>query len=193
MQLSWLAAPEAPAGLVYRPEFVTEDEERALVAALRAIEFSEVKMRGAVARRRSAHFGWLYGYETFRIAPGPPIPEFLLPLRARAAALAHVHADELAEVLLNEYSPGAGIGWHRDAPMFGVVAGVSLLGACRFRFERGEGAERETRAVPLEPRSAYLLTGEARHLWRHSIPPTRTLRYSVTFRTLRTGAGLAGA
>ena len=107
--------------------------------AIRAIEFSEVKMRGAVARRRTAHFGWLYGYETWRIEPGPPIPGFLLPLRGRVGELAGVSADELVEVLLTEYTPGAGIGWHRDAPMFGVVAGVSLLGACRFRFERGQG------------------------------------------------------
>jgi alkylated DNA repair dioxygenase AlkB len=174
-----------PPGFVYRPDFVSEAEERELVAAVGAIEFSDVRMRGAVARRRTAHFGWRYGYETWRIEPGPPIPEFLLPLRARAAALAGVTADELVEVLVTEYRPAAGIGWHRDAPMFGVVAGISLLGACRFRFERGTGAERDTRAAALAPRSAYLLTGEARYAWRHSIPPTKELRYSVTFRTLR--------
>jgi alkylated DNA repair protein (DNA oxidative demethylase) len=175
----------APPGFVYRPEFLSEAEERDLVARLRVIEFSAVKMRGAVARRRTAHFGWLYGYETWRIEPGPPIPEFLLPLRTRAAELASVVAEELVEVLLTEYSPGAGIGWHRDAPMFGIVAGISLLGGCRFRFERGQDAERETRAVTLAPRSAYLITGEARYAWRHSIPPMKELRYSVTFRTLR--------
>jgi len=173
-----------PPGFIYRPEVISETEERELVAAVRAIEFSEVKMRGAVARRRTAHFGWLYGYETWRVEPGPPIPEFLLPLRTRAAELAGVAADDLVEVLVTEYQAGAGIGWHRDAPMFGVVAGISLLGACRFRFERGKGAERKTRAAMLAPRSAYLLTGEARYAWRHSIPPMKELRYSVTFRTL---------
>jgi alkylated DNA repair dioxygenase AlkB len=175
----------APSGFVYRPDFVSAAEEHELVAALRGLEFSEVRMRGAVARRRTAHFGWLYGYETWRIEPGPPIPDALLPLRERAARLAGVSAEDLVEVLLTEYQPGAGIGWHRDAPMFGVVAGVSLLGACRFRFERGTGEARETRAVELAPRSAYLLTGEARDSWRHSIPPTKALRYSATFRTLR--------
>jgi len=183
MQLSMLDA--APPGFMYHPELVSEAEERNLVEAIRGLEFSDVKMRGAIARRRTAHFGWLYGYETWRIEPGPPIPDFLLPLRERAAELAGIAAEALVEVLLTEYSPGAGIGWHRDAPMFGVVAGVSLLGACRFRFERGRGPERETRAVTLAPRSAYLLTGEARALWRHHIPPAKALRYSVTFRTLR--------
>jgi alkylated DNA repair dioxygenase AlkB len=177
----------APPGFVYRPEFVSEVEARDLVDRLRAIEFSAVKMRGAVARRRTAHFGWLYGYETWRIEPGPPIPEFFWPLRSRAAELASVAAEDFVEVLVNEYPAGAGIGWHRDAPMFGIVAGISLLGACRFRFERGEGAERETRAATLAPRSAYLITGEARYAWRHSIPPTKALRYSVTFRTVLHG------
>jgi alkylated DNA repair dioxygenase AlkB len=176
---------DAPPGFLYRPEFVSEDEERRLVEALRAIEFGDVRMRGAVARRRTAHFGWLYGYETWRIEPGPPIPDVLLPLRDRVGALAGVEPERLVEALLTEYRPGAGIGWHRDAPMFGLVAGVSLLGACRFRFERGTADARQTRAVPLAPRSAYLLTGEAREAWRHSIPPAKALRYSVTFRTLR--------
>jgi alkylated DNA repair protein (DNA oxidative demethylase) len=184
MQLSWTMPDDVPPGFVYRPEFVTEAEERDLVEGVRAIDFAEVKMHGVVARRRTAHFGWLYGYETARVAPGPPIPEFLLPLRERVGELAGVAPEALVEILVTEYPPGAGIGWHRDAPMFGDVAGVSLLGACRFRFERGKGEERETRAITLAPRSAYLLTGEARTTWRHSIPPMKALRYSVTFRTL---------
>jgi alkylated DNA repair protein (DNA oxidative demethylase) len=185
MQLPLAMPTDAPPGFVYRPEFVSEAEERDLVEAIRGIEFSEVKMRGAIARRRTAHFGWLYGYETWRIEPGPPIPDFLLPLRERVGALADVAAAALVEVLLTEYSPGAGIGWHRDAPMFGVVAGISLLGACRFRFEHGQSDARETRVATLAPRSAYLLTGDARETWRHSIPPMKDRRYSVTFRTLR--------
>lgn len=185
MRLSWALPDDAPPGFVYRADFVSPAEERDLVDGIRKIEFSEVKMRGAVARRRAAHFGWLYGYETFRIEPGPPIPDFLLPLRERVGELAGVAPDAFVEVLLNEYPPGAGIGWHRDAPMFGVLAGVSLLGACRLRFERGQAAERQTRAVALAPRSAYLLTADARETWRHSIPPTKEPRYSLTFRTLR--------
>jgi alkylated DNA repair dioxygenase AlkB len=178
---------EAPSGFVYRTEVITEDEERGLIARLAALEFGAVAMRGQVARRRTAHFGWVYGYESWRIAPGPPLPEFLHSLRARAAIVAAVDADTLAEVLVTEYPPGAGIGWHRDAPQFGHVIGVSLLAECRMRFQRGRGAARETRAAILAPRSAYVLTGEARSQWQHSIPPVRALRYSVTFRTLRAG------
>jgi alkylated DNA repair dioxygenase AlkB len=201
--LAFDAEPGGPAGFLYRGDFVGGAEEEALVARVRSLPFAEVKMRGQVARRRTVHLGWLYGYEGRAIEPGPPVPEFLLPLRARAAGLAGVDAQDLAEVLVTEYVPGAGIGWHRDAPMFGTVVGVSLLGACRFRLRRARhdpspasaaaatssrrarGAAWETRDVTLAPRSAYVLRGSVRWAWQHSIPPMKTLRYSITFRTLR--------
>ena len=152
-----------------------------VTAALDAQRLHQIGYTG----RRAVHFGWLYGYATWRIAPGPPLPAFLLPLRERAAELVGTAPDALAEGLVTEYAPGAGIGWHRDAPVFDVVVGVSLLAPCRFRFERRTGAARETLAVTLAPRSAYVLGGPARWAWRHSIPPLTTLRYSVTFRNLR--------
>jgi alkylated DNA repair dioxygenase AlkB len=172
-------------GFVYRRDFLSPDEERQMLAGVAALEFHDVKMRGQIARRRTTHFGWTYGYETWRIEPGPPIPDFLLAARERAAAVGGVAAEDLVEVLVTHYPPGAGIGWHRDAPMFGVVVGVSLAGACRFRFQRGKGGERLTAHARLEPRSAYALGGQARWQWQHSIPPAKTERYSVTYRTLR--------
>jgi alkylated DNA repair dioxygenase AlkB len=174
-----------PAGLRYVPEFVSADEERELAERVATLDFHDVVMHGIAARRRAAHYGWLYGYESWRIEPGPPIPRFLLPLRARAANLAQVSPEEFEEVLITEYPPGAGIGWHRDAPMFGPsLVGVSLLSACRMRFQRGKGAERKVYALELSPRSAYLLGGEARAAWQHSIPRSPALRYSITFRTV---------
>ncbi|HEX6210554.1 MAG TPA: alpha-ketoglutarate-dependent dioxygenase AlkB [Methylomirabilota bacterium] len=190
-----LALPDLtlPAGFLYQSDVVTASEEAQLVSHVRAFAFAEVEMRGRVARRRTAHFGWVYGYASWRIAPGPPIPEVLLPLRARAAALAGVAPEALVEVLVTEYPPGAGIGWHRDAPQFGPVVGVSLLGSCRLRFRRGPGAARHPRGAVLEPRSAYVLAGQARWQWQHSIPPQTALRYSITFRTLRTRSDRAAA
>lgn len=176
---------EAPPGFTYRPDVLTPEEERVVLAGVARLDFHDVTMRGQVARRRTTHFGWTYGYETGRIEPGPPIPELLLAVRVRAAALARVVADDLVEVLVTHYPPGAGIGWHRDAPMFGTVVGVSLSSGCRLRFQRGEGEERRTAVAVLEPRSAYALDGAARWQWQHSIPPGKTERYSVTYRTLR--------
>ena len=175
----------APAGLLHAPVIATPEEEGALLEHLARLELSGIRMRGQVARRRTAHFGWLYGYETGRVEPGPPLPGFLQSLRERAAALADVAPAELTEALVTEYPAGAGIGWHRDAPAFGVVIGVSLLGACRLRFRRNRGETRLTWAMDLAPRAAYVLTGAARWQWQHSIPPVRTPRWSVTFRTLR--------
>jgi alkylated DNA repair protein (DNA oxidative demethylase) len=150
-------------------------------------------MRGQIARRRVVHFGWRYGYATWRIEPGPPPPEFLGSLRARVAALAGVESEKLAEVLVTEYPPGAAIGWHRDAPQFGDVVGVSLLAPCRLRFRRARGGGMATWEIALAPRSAYLLRGAARWAWQHSIPAVAALRYSVTFRTLRAVPPVAGA
>src|SRR2546428_561975 len=167
------APADVPEGFAYHADVMTEVEERALLDGLKALAFGEVRMRGQVARRRTIHFGWTYGYETWRVEPGPPIPAFLLGARSRAARLAGVDPDAIAEVLVTHYPPGAGIGWHRDAPAFGVVVGVSLLGACRFRFQQGRGVARRTRAVTLAPRSAYVLDGAARWQWQHPIPPGR--------------------
>ncbi len=175
-----------PVGIQYHPDFITEDEECRLIAAIEEMQFSEVRMHGIAAKRRVAHFGLVYGYETWRVESGPPVPEFLLPLQARVAALLKTEPAALAEILVTQYPQGAVIGWHRDAPMFGPdVAGVSLLAPCRMRFQRGKGTNRETYALALEPRSAYVLSGPARSTWQHSIPPVKCLRYSITFRTLR--------
>lgn len=176
---------DAPPGFVYEPDIVSAIEESALLDGIHGLEFSEVRMRGVAALRRTAHFGWVYGYESWRIEPGPAIPDFLLPLRARAGALAGVDGERLVEVLVTEYPARAGIGWHRDAPMFGTVIGVSLLSACRFRFRR-DAASRDVRTAVLAPRSSYVLDGPARTQWQHSIPAAPEPRYSVTFRTLRT-------
>jgi alkylated DNA repair dioxygenase AlkB len=176
-----------PEGFVYQPDFLTAGEEGALLDEIRALEFHEVRMHGVVARRRVIQYGWKYAFDGARLSEGPPLPGFLLPVRARAAELASVPADALSEALLTEYRPGAPIGWHRDAPGFGIVVGISLLSACRFRFRRGpeRGSERGT--LTLEPGSAYVLSGPARTEWQHSIPEVNALRYSITFRTLRAG------
>jgi DNA oxidative demethylase len=176
---------QLPDGFRYEPDFLTGAEEAELIESVSGLEFHEFAMRGVTARRRIIQFGWHYSFETFRLTPAPLPPPALDEIRMRAAAIANVQPDEFSEILLTEYQPGAGIGWHRDAPPFGIVAGVSLAGHCRMRFQTGQGVDRRTVAVHLAPRSLYVLTGEARARWQHTIPPTKELRYSITFRTLR--------
>ena len=175
-----------PEGFHYLPDFLSIGEERAILERLDALTFGAVEMHGIVAKRKVLHFGWRYGYESWNITPGETIPDWLLPLRERAAGLMEETAEKIEEILLSQYPPGAGIGWHRDAPMFGSkVVGVSLLGPCRLRFQRKRGVTRDVSESQLDPRSAYLLSGQARLMWQHSIPPTKVLRYSITFRTLK--------
>ncbi len=174
-----------PPGFEYRPDWITEEDEQELLAKIAALKFSEVRMHGVTAKRRVVHFGWDYGYDSWTIQPTEPIPDWLTPVRLRAAELMGVSAAAVEEVLVTCYEPGAGIGWHRDAPMFGpTVVGVSLSGACRMRFQRQEGGHRRTAEAVLEPRSCYVLSKAARFIWQHSIPPTKQRRYSITFRTL---------
>jgi alkylated DNA repair dioxygenase AlkB len=158
------------------------------------IPFREVVMRGQVAKRTVRHYGFDYDYEAYgKLVPAEPLPAELTWLRERCAELAGVEPNELAQTLVQRYPPGAPIGWHRDAPMFGIVVGVSFLSACRMRLRRGTSGRSEYE-LELEPRSAYVLAGEARTSWQHSIPPVKELRYSITFRTFKnpdrwTGAG----
>jgi alkylated DNA repair dioxygenase AlkB len=146
-------------------------------------------MHGVVAKRTARHFGMDYDYERrVPIEAAEPVPGWLEPVRELAAGLAGVTADELVETLVQRYPEGAQIGWHRDAPQFGTVVGVSLLGASRMRFRRDVGGVRRQFEVLLEPRSGYVLAGPVRTAWQHHVPPTKSLRYSITFRTLRPAA-----
>ena len=187
---------DLPSGFHYRANFITADEESHLTSEIARVEFSTFEMRGVVARRRVAFFGESYDAGN---ASTPPIPAFLVPLGARLAAWAEVDRREFAMALINEYPPGAPIGWHRDAPQYDIVAGVSLLSSCRMKFRpyvspgaRGGAGPRRTTTheIQLERRSAYLMTGVSRSGFEHHIPAVSTLRYSITFRTLRSGANL---
>jgi DNA oxidative demethylase len=174
-----------PEGLLLQEEFLDRDEERALVERFRSLEFHDMRMRGVTARRRIIDYGWRYSFESFKVSEGPPLPDFLLPIRERAAIVAGLSSEVLTEALLTEYPPGATIGWHRDAAPFDVVVGISLVSPCRFRFRRGRTGAWQTTEVLLAPRSIYVLTSAARREWQHSIPAVSELRYSITFRTLR--------
>jgi alkylated DNA repair protein (DNA oxidative demethylase) len=176
----------AIAGLEYRDDFITPAEHDALVGRLAALELEPFRFHGWVGNRKTRTFGWRYDFDDASFAPAAPIPDWLHPLRARAAELARVGADDFAHVLLARYDPGAGIGWHRDRPQFEDVVGISLgaPAVMRFRQRIADGFRRVK--VPLAPRSAYLLSGAVRHDWEHSIAPGEMLRFSITFRTLST-------
>lgn len=181
-------APASPEGLLYEPDFLDCSEEAALLAEISTLPVAEAKYRGFVARRRTMHFGFGYDFTSNRLQPAPPLPAFLLPLRAKAAQWSGVTAEAFVQGLVTEYRPGTPIGWHRDVPQFGVVVGISLGNACRMRFRPYPPTRESARRVftlALAPRSAYALRKTIRWDWQHSIPDVPALRWSVTFRTMR--------
>jgi len=177
-------APSLPAGIDYAPDIVTPTEESALIARLEEIEVTPFRFQGWLGKRLTTSFGWRYDFEDASFGPTEPIPDFLLPLRDRAARFAGLAAADLVQSLIVRYDPGAGIGWHRDRPVFEHVIGISLgtEATLRLRRRRDKGFDRA--ALPLAPRSVYHLSGDARHQWEHSIAPMEVRRWSVTFRTL---------
>jgi alkylated DNA repair dioxygenase AlkB len=171
-------------GLEYRDQFISAAEHEDLVTHLNYTDVTPFRFHGWIGKRKTKTFGWRYDFDDASFTPAEPIPNWLLPLRDKAAVLAGVDADEFAHVLLARYDPGAGIGWHRDRPQFEQVVGISLGAPATMRFrQRTDDGFRRAR-LHLEPRSAYLLSGESRWEWEHSISPGDQLRFSITFRTL---------
>jgi alkylated DNA repair dioxygenase AlkB len=179
------AAP--PEGFRYEPDVLPPDEERALVERIPELPLKEFEFHGYVGKRRTASYGWHYDFGERRLQEAEEIPGFLLPVRDRAAAFAGLEPGDLPHVLVTEYGPGAAIGWHKDKAVFGDVIGISLLSPAVFRLRRKDGAKWERYSLTAEPRSAYLMRGPSRTEWEHSIPGVDSLRYSLTFRTLRAG------
>jgi alkylated DNA repair dioxygenase AlkB len=185
-------SPALPHGLVYRPNFLSPAEHDALVAEIRELPFREALFQQYTARRRVVRYGEgeypaSYGRAAEEANPRRPFPPFLAPVRRRVAEWRGLDEADFVHALVTEYQPGTPIGWHSDAPHFDIVVGLSLAGAARMRF-RPYAAKNDRKAgieLTLEPGSAYVMQDDIRWKWQHHIPPTKALRYSITFRTLK--------
>ena len=176
--------PAMPMGFVYRENVLSESEERVLLGVVAELPFKEFQFHsGFVGKRRTVSFGWRYDYESNRLTTASDMPDFLFELRQRAAAFAAIAEDRIVQALVTEYDVGAGIGWHVDKPMYEEIIGVSLQSPCTFRLRRKAGEKWERKSLEVAPRSIYLMRGEVRREWEHSIPPVNVRRYSITFRT----------
>lgn len=173
--------PVFPDGFRYQETFLSLAEEAALMVQIAELPFREFEFHGYKGKRRTVSFGWHYDFNHGRLEKADDIPDFLRQLGTKTAALGF-DPGTLQHVLVTEYAPGAGIGWHKDRPVFGDVIGISLGSPCLFRLRRRVGEKFERRSHLMPPRSAYLLAGHVRWDWEHSIPPVEALRYSITFR-----------
>ncbi len=173
-----------PEGFIYKPEIITVEEEKELINKLQSLEFDNFKYKEYQAKRKTVSFGYFYSFETFKMSFAGEIPEFLQKIKEKLAEIAGIPKEEFVQVSIIEYSPGSGIGWHRDAPQFGIIGGVSLNAGTPMRLRFGEPRKRKYESKFLMPRSAYVLSGPSRTQWQHHVPPVNKLRYAITFRTL---------
>ena len=174
--------PALPQGFAYRENTLSEADEAGCVRAFGALPFQPFEFRGYLGNRRIVSFGWRYDYSARGVRPSGEMPDVLLDLRDKAARFAGLEPQSLQQALVTKYAPGAGIGWHRDKPLFDDVLAFSFVSPCNLRFRRKEGDGWQRASLTVAPRSLYLLRGPARCDWYHSIPPLPALRYSVTFR-----------
>lgn len=176
-------------GLSYAPDIISAAEEQALIAQTDGVDLSPFRFQQWTGKRLTRSYGWNYDFETGRFAPTDPLPEWLEPLKERAASFAGLDPAALVQALLIRYDPGAGIGWHKDRPVFEHVVGISLGNPATMRFRRRTGAKFARASAALAPRSIYHLDGDAWHVWEHSIAAMDAVRWSITFRSLadRTG------
>jgi alkylated DNA repair dioxygenase AlkB len=178
------APPMLPDGLRYRADFVTRNEEGDLIAAIGGLALEPFQFGPFEGKRRVASFGWRYDYKAKRIAEATDMPDWLIPLREKVARFIGQPADRIRQALVTEYEQGAGIGWHRDKPMFETIVGLSLGSDCTFRLRRRAGTTWERFRLTAAARSMYSMDGPARRDWEHSIPGVDAKRYSITFRTM---------
>jgi len=171
-------------GFDYRPELLTPATEHDLLALLPTLPFTAFEFHGFEGKRRVVSFGWKYDFSAQRLRPVEPIPSAFHEVRHDAGRRLGVVPEQLEQLLITEYGPGAAIGWHKDKAAFGEVVGVSLGAPCTMRLRCRQGSGWLRHSLLLEPRSAYRLSGEVRTDWEHSIPPVDAVRYSLTFRTL---------
>ncbi|MCE9644227.1 alpha-ketoglutarate-dependent dioxygenase AlkB [Candidatus Parcubacteria bacterium] len=180
---------QLPTGLVYRPDFITPEEELEILSYIEDLPLEEAQYKEYTAKRRHFSLGWGYDFDNKKFIPGPPLPPFLRPVQIRIGKWLDIDPKRIVEALINEYSPGSALGWHRDNEGFEHVIGLSLSGWARMRFRPIKRREekkdlKDVVALELEPRSVYVMQKDIRWNWQHSVAKTKTMRYSITFRTL---------
>jgi alkylated DNA repair dioxygenase AlkB len=181
--LFWLA--ETVSSFRYREGSVTREEEQTLIDAFAALRFKPSEFQSHLGNRRVVSFGHRYSYDDRKVRASEPLPTWLKSLAPHVAAFADIPVDGLAQAMVTEYPPGAGIGWHRDRPVYEDVIGISLAAPCILRLRQEAESGWKRGQVHPEPRSTYPLRRPVRHAWEHSIRPMDKTRHSITFRTSR--------
>jgi alkylated DNA repair dioxygenase AlkB len=177
-----------PEGFHYHHDFLTIEEEEQLLRDIGAIELHPLIFQGFEAKRKVSSFGYDWSFDKRTLSRGKEIPPAFDFLIQKIADQIEIAKNAFAELLITEYPVGSVINWHRDAPPFDVIIGISLLSDCIFRLRPYDKKKQTRNAIisfPVKQRSLYILKEAARTDWEHSIPAVKHLRYSITLRTLR--------
>src|SRR3954471_18893974 len=178
--------PDFPPGFTYHPDFLDIDEETVLYKEISKVELHNFKFQGFKANRKVASFGYDYSFDNGSLTKGKDIPPVFNYIINKVSNYISTQPNDFSELLVTEYPVGSVINWHRDAPPFDVIAGISLLSDCVFRFRPYDKKQQNRKAIisfPLERRSLYVINGESRTTWEHSIPAIKQNRFSITLRT----------
>jgi alkylated DNA repair dioxygenase AlkB len=171
-----------PPGLKLAQDVITPEEETQLIELIETAGLA-YKSYDAGNPRSSVSYGWTYDFVNDTFVRCEPLPEGFRNICRSAAEFAGIAPEDLVECLLNRYEPGAVIQPHKDKPVWEHVVGVSLGSSATMDFRKKIDGEYKHRPVELLRRSMYLLTGEARHVFEHSLPPMTQTRWSITFRS----------
>jgi len=180
--------PDFPDGFSYIPDFLTEGEEMELCGEISKLELHNFNFQGFKANRKVASFGYDYSFDNGSLSKGKEIPQIFDFVVEKVSRHLQVAKGDFAELLVTEYPVGSVINWHRDAPPFDIIAGISLMADCNFRLRPYDKAKQTRASVisfPVKRRSLYIIQGPARSDWQHSITPVKQTRYSITLRTLK--------
>jgi len=177
-----------PEGFQYIDNFIAIEEENALIESIRKNELHSFNFQGFEAKRKVASFGYDWNFDKRSLSKGKEIPDTFHSLIKKVSAFLSLPSKAFAELLLTEYPVGSVINWHRDAPPFDIIAGISLASDCMFRLRPHDKTKQNRNAIisfPVKRRSLYIIQGIARTEWQHSIAPVKQTRYSITLRTLK--------
>lgn len=183
--------PVAPPGFSYFPGFISVEEEKELIREIEKTSLHPLIFQGYEAKRKVESFGYDWDFQHRKLSKGKPIPDGFIHLIKKVASHLSLKEENIGEMLLTEYPVGSVINWHRDAPPFDIILGISLNSDCKFRFRPYDKAKQHRKnllAIPLERRSLYKMSGESRTEWEHSIPAVKEIRYSITLRTMKENA-----
>lgn len=179
--------PVLPEGFSYFPGFITEAEEMLVLETIEGFDLQKMKFHEYEAKRKVISFGQGWSFTDQQLKQGNLIPIAFDFLVDKIAGHRCIGKESIVQFLITEYPIGSIINWHRDAPPFATIAGISLLSDCIFKLrphEKEKQTRRATISLPVQRRSLYIMQGPAKTAWQHATAPLNKVRYSLTFRTL---------